>query len=353
MAAMVVEPCTTQALPELFEKFADWYRFNPRLRERNFFDWQFKNAPTRLSDDEYDFLILRNDQGAITGCLGFAGFEFKCDGRLQTGAWTHNWYAQEQREGGLALLLRFFEIVDNRFMLRFNRNAARVFALLKIPMRAAVPRWWAVTDVNIATDLFRPDAEQRAAFARSADAMAQAEAAGDVTAVTRFNPADEFTLAHLGDGIRLPRRTGGYLNWRYFDIPRHRYRAIRSEQGFAVYRVEAVMGTDHNVLRILEWTFGKESDSALALIRSETAAEKPLFLDFSCTCPRAARALEKSGFVRDGETTKPLPDLFRPLNYSGGYALGIDLPPHRTTRAVDFASWYITTGDSDVDRVKL
>jgi hypothetical protein len=85
----------------------------------------------------------------------------------------------------------------------------------------------------------------------------------------------------------------------------------------------------------------------------EHSDAKPILLDFHCASGVPARGLERIGFVPQSATKKPMPDLFRPMNYSGGHALALDFPPHRTTRAIDFDRWYITAGDSDVDRVKL
>jgi hypothetical protein len=353
MCTQRVELCQSADLPELFERFAEWYRFNPRMRERDYFDWQFKHAPTRLSGGEFDFLLLReNDK--IVGCLGFTGFEFRSDGAINIGGWTHNWYAPDQRDGGLTLMFRFMELVDNRFIFRFNENTARVFSLLRVPMIVAVPRWWAVTDAFRAVDIFQLEASSRAIVHRSAAGMKQIEGTRKIHSVDRFDPDEEFTLTHLAEGLNGARRTGKYLNWRYLDIPRHRYHAVRGERGVGVYRVEAIMNHDVSVIRIVEWTFDDdECGAALASLLTEHSDAKPIMLDFHCASRLPARGLERFGFMSQSATTKPMPDLFRPMNYSGGHALALDFPPHRTARAIDFDRWYITAGDSDVDRVKL
>jgi hypothetical protein len=353
MSTQRVDICQASDLPELFERFAEWYRFNPRMRERDYFDWQFRDAPTRLADGEFDFLLLReNDE--IVGCLGFTGFEFRLDGGINIGGWTHNWYAPDRRDGGLALMFRFMELVDNRFIFRFNENTARVFSLLRVPMIAAVPRWWAVTDADHAADLFQLEASDRAAVSRSAASMERIDGTARIHSVNRFDPDEEFTLTHLAEGLNGARRTGKYLNWRYLDIPRHRYHAIRGDRGMGIYRVEIIMNHDVSVIRIVEWTFDDgECGAALATLLRDHNDAKPIMLDFHCASRLPARSLERFGFTTQSATTKPMPDLFRPMNYSGGHALALDFPPHRTTRAIDFDRWYITAGDSDVDRVKL
>jgi hypothetical protein len=270
MSKQIVQFCTERDLPELFRCFADWYPFNPRLRERDYFDWQFKHAPRRLAAAEYDFLILRDDDG-IVGCLGFTGFEFAGDGRNDVGGWTHNWYAANQREGGLTLLGRFMELADNRFIIRFNENTAKVLSMLRVPMTAAIPRWWAAIDPAAVAALFEFDRHDSAILARSAEALPEIDDSAGVDPVHRFDPSEEFFLSHLGYDIGHARRTGRYLNWRYFAIPRHRYHAIRCEDEYAVFRLEPVSGTDVSVIRILEWTFGAKSSSrALSWMLRET-----------------------------------------------------------------------------------
>ena len=121
-----------------------------------------------------------------------------------------------------------------------------------------------------------------------------------------------------------------------------------------IYRVETIMDHGVSVIRILEWTFDDdECGAALACVLEERKDAKPILLDFHCASRLPARGLEQIGFMPQSVTSKPMPDLFRPMNYSGGHALALDFPPHRTTRAIDFDRWYITAGDSDVDRVKL
>jgi hypothetical protein len=150
------------------------------------------------------------------------------------------------------------------------------------------------------------------------------------------------------------RRTGRYLNWRYLDIPKHDYRVIRTERGLGVYRLETIMGTDAGVVRILEWTFGTdEAAGALATIMADAEPRNPILVDCHCTHPAVGASLRPLGFVPQSATKTPMPDLFRPTYRSGGYAVAIDLPPHRARRTVDFDRWYITIGDSDIDRVKL
>jgi len=350
-----VETCRESDLPELFSQFADWYRFNPRMQEPEYFAWQFRDPPTRLTDAEYDFLVLRNEAGRIAGCLGMVGFEFRHRGRIATGGWTHNWHSEGQGEGGLTLLGRFMELVDNRIFVRLNEISGRVLQLLRIPMCPAIPRWWAAIDPHRVAELAgMKDAADRAILACSAERFRANAAAPRAQLVARLAPDEEFRLEHF-DGLEgHVRRTGRYLNWRYLDIPKHDYRIVRSERAFGVYRIETVMGADVGIIRLLEWTFpAEETGGALATVMAEAALRNPVLIDFHCTSRAVAAALDAFGFVPQTATQVSMPDLFRPTYRSGGYSLGIDRPPHRTRRTLDFDRWYITLGDSDVDRVKL
>jgi hypothetical protein len=336
-------------------RFTDWYRYNPRLQERAYFDWQFRNAPTRLADAEYDYLILRNSGGEITGCLGFCGFEFRLGTEIRTGGWTHNWMAPSQGDAGLLLLWRFMDLVDNRFLLRLNETSGGIAKLLKVPMLPAIPRWWAAIDAELAAATFKiAGAADRHLLADSAQAFRRAVGGRELPQPDRFAAEEEFGVEHLGEVAGLARRTGRYLNWRYRDIPAHNYRFLRSERAFGVYRIEPVMGTNVAVIRLLEWTFDRQEIApALATVLAEAGPHNPVLIDFHTTFGPLGAVLQEAGFVHQSATTTPMPDLFRPTFHSGGYAVAIDLPPHRRRRSVPFHQWYITSGDSDIDRVKL
>jgi len=350
-----VEFCRESDIPELFACFKQWYAFNPRMQEVEYFNWQFRDCPVRLGKGEYDFLVMREESGAVAGCLGFSGFEFNLNGAIATGGWTHNWYAPDQHEAGFALLSKFMGLTDNRLFLRLNEKSSAVIRLLRVPFIPAMHRWWAVADAARAAELFQMSAPaDRDVLARSAGLLGKLRAAASVPVVPRLDLDAEFHFAHCPEIVGYPRRSGRYLNWRYADIPKHDYKLIRSERAFAAFRVETIKGTDAGVVRILEWSFGREeTPAALATIMDLVAARRPALIDFHCTAASVGRLLEPYGFMSQSATTAPMPDLFRPLNHSGGYAVAIDLPPHRTHRHIDFDSWYITNGDSDIDRVKL
>jgi hypothetical protein len=225
--------------------------------------------------------------------------------------------------------------------------------MLKIPVVPAIPRWWAAIDAGQVAALFGLDAADLAVATRSAELFRRNDSAVLARHVGRLDPHDEF-FWDRSDAANGARRTGRYLNWRYVDIPKHDYRVIRTERGLGVYRVETIMHTDASVIKLLEWTFDpEETGGALAAVAEAARDRNPVLIDFHCTNRAVGNRLTPFGFVTQEATRVPMPDMFRPTNRSGGYVLAVDLPPHRTTRTMDWDSWYITIGDSDVDRVKL
>lgn len=344
-------------LPELFALFAQWYPGNPRFQEKDYFDWQYRDAPIRVSDSAYDCLVLRQDDGRITGCLGVSGCAFQVDDQPLIGAFAQNWYAKNQRGGGLMLFNRFLELTDHRFLIRMAAASIGIASAYRMPVLPALPRFWAVLDAAALADApFGVNgAADRAVLARSAAALAEARTAtARFPIATRLDPDHEFGLAgrewQVAGHIR---RTGRYLNWRYLDIPRHNYALIHSDTGFAAYLVEPVMHTEVSVIRLLDWTFSAdETAAALASILIQTETNRPVLIDFHCSHREIAATLAPFGFVPQQATTMAMPDLFRPTNHTVGCAVAVDLPPHRTLRSLDFEHWYLTLGDGDAHRVR-
>jgi len=353
--SVYVEFARETDLSALFTHFADWYRFNPRMQERDYFDWQFRDGPVRLSNAEYDFLILRDDDGGICGCLGGVGFRFQLGEETRTGVWSHNWVSEKKNEGGLLLFSRFLELADNRILIRLNEISGAITRLYRMPMLDIMPRWWGVLDAGQVAELFAfTDIDDLKVLAGSQDELARNLRSPRFSTVDRLDADEEFGFEHLGGVQGWVRRDGRYINWRYRDIPHHNYRILHGGNAFAVFRVETIMHTNAQVIRLLEWTFGvRETPAALASVIEAAGAPNPILLDFHCTSARIGAGLVGAGFRPQAATRKSMPDMFRPANYSGGYPVAIDLPPHRTQRRIDFSSWYITSGDSDVDRVKL
>ena len=92
---------------------------------------------------------------------------------------------------------------------------------------------------------------------------------------------------------------------------------------------------------------------AMKMIIADGSQHSVIMLDFFCTADIVGQELEKLGFVRAEQLQSDTPCLFRPIKNTKGISVAIDMPPHRTKRSLDFSKWYITKGDTDIDRIKL
>ena len=90
-----------------------------------------------------------------------------------------------------------------------------------------------------------------------------------------------------------------------------------------------------------------------AMIINESSKKRSILIDFFCTSNEVGEVLDELGFIRESNMLQRIPYLFRPIKLTEGIAVGIDIPPHRSKRDVDFSKYYITNGDGDIDRIKL
>ena len=350
-----VRDATPDDLPQLFDLFRQAYPSNPRMLETDYFTWQFARAPGTERHGERTFMVQEGADG-ICGCFGFVPVEFRHPGGLDWGAWTQNWYSTIGGGGGMALLNEFFRRVDNRFLLRLSTISEAICRVYRMPILPRLPRWWAAVDAAAVIGQFGFDRpEDRLLIEQSASRLARSLDGPPLTRIKRFDSGAEWRPDMIWPQISsYCRRSADYLNWRYLDAPRHDYRAFVEGEQLAVYRAEQITGSDYSVLRLLEWTFAPaDSGRALAGILADAAPSRPILIDFHCTVTSIGDALGAFGFVAQDQSVAPMPDLFRPTYHSGGYQVAIDLPPHRTARDIDFAGWYMTAGESDIDRVKL
>ena len=91
----------------------------------------------------------------------------------------------------------------------------------------------------------------------------------------------------------------------------------------------------------------------LVYILRDGESDGVILIDFICTATEIGNELVKYGFLPDNALRSQIPYRFRPIHYTDGIQVGIDMPPHRKKRTINFNEWYITKGDGDIDRVKL
>jgi len=349
-----ISVCQDKDIPLLFERFKKVYPANPLLQDRKYFDWHYRENPFNSTDD-YTFLCSWRDS-SINGFIGFSPIEFRFERAIYQGCWVENWYSEEGAVG-MALLGQVMSRFDHRLMAGMSSDALPIYQQFKIPLLYKLPRLIGIIDAGRTAARFEISDEQTLSrLSESAVVLEGLQEDPGTTYSRRFSADHEYAFDRWDSVSGFIRRTGRYLNWRYLDIPSHDYQAIiGADDQFAIFRCEKIKGTPDSAVRILEWNFrGESSQGALASILHAKGCSGAILVDFFCTSPEVRSELANMGFVPDTESGfDKIPYLFRPAFHAKGIPLAIDLPPHRKEREIDFDHWYITKGDSDLDRMKL
>jgi hypothetical protein len=350
----MIRRCSAEDIPQLQKLFATVYRSNPRLQERDYVDWQFRDNPYNQTEDYA--LFCSWDDSSINGFVGYTPVQFQHEGRTFDGCWIEKWYA-ETGTVGIELLGRVMSLYDNRFMSGVSTDAVRVYKQYRIPILNEMPR--GVGIIDHAKCAARFEIQNHDSLERMLVGSTVLNEMADDTGIQhldRFDPDAEFRFDRWSSVKGYGSRTGTYLNWRYFHIPRHNYVALVGVGGqFAVYRIETIKGLEESVIRILEWNFsGVWAERAIAAILQAGRRSGAIMVDFFCTAREVLKDMERLGFIPGSLFKEPsIPYLFRPLFRADGISVAIDIPPHRKTRDGAFDSWYLTSGDSDIDRIKV
>ncbi len=353
--ATEIHPCTKDDIPELKAKFAQWYRYNPLLQDEAYIDWQFKSSPFRTAEREYDlFLLFENDR--LCGCFGYSGFQLKIDQIYENAIWSHNWINESSDSiAGLKLLAEFQKVCPNRLLVRLNEMSEKICKIYKIPVLERMPRWWVSPNPKILAEITKQSATEptfgcsgAGLFGKSLDLAPMGQLCGRLEEKAAFK-TDRWKNVTSG-GVR----DAAYLNWRYVDIPKHTYQIITDGDNLAVFRVEPIMHTPYVAIRILEWLVDEaHTGNFLSRLMQGLKIEEVALIDFYCTAVDIGNGLMKHGFLPENGGDFMVPDMFRPTNHSGGYQIAIDLPKRFPVNKADLSNFYMTAGDSDIDRMKL
>ncbi len=351
----VVRRCTGGDMPRLMELFRQVYRYNPRMQERDYLAWQFRGGAFREGDEYNIWLAVEGDR--IKSFLGYVPADLYYQGEVIPCCWPQNWACLSGDYAGLTVLGKVMEEYDHLLYAALAADTVKIFSRLQIPILMEMPRWLGIVTADKIADLFDlKSPEDKKKIADSQSRLLSLPPSAAVHRVARFEPDEEFTFDRWPEIIGYSRRTGRYLNWRYFEIPRHTYQALQNDQGqFAVYRIETIKDHTEAVVRILEWSFsGAAAVAAMQMVVENAKEHNAILIDFFCTAEVVGTELEKVGFLRENQIEDQIPYLFRPIKGGvPGISAAIDLPPHRAKREVDFTQWYITRGDTDIDRIKL
>lgn len=347
----IIRRCSKRDIPELLKVFADSYSHNPRMQEADYLEWQFGSG----SPQQYNIWAVERD-ARIVSILGWVPVEFRYMSEIRQGCWPQNWLSIGNDFSGLTVLMKLMEEYENLFYIGLSENVEPIFRKLNVPILSRMPRWIGILDAVQAIKLFKiENARDREAMVRSESVLKDlGKKMTGLHRCARFDPDEEFLFDQWPDIVGYSRRTGAYLNWRYFDIPRHNYRALRNEREFAVYRIEGITGYPWAVVRVLEWSFAEDSSrEAMAYMVEDGLKNGAILIDFFCTAREIGSEFGSLGFLEEGRIASVIPYLFRPIHDGAGVPVAIDMEPHREKREVDFGRWYITKGDGDADRIKL
>jgi hypothetical protein len=345
--------CQEKDISRLVEIFKVAYKFNPRMQERDYFDWQFKSSPFN-NEDDYTFWIIENDR-EIKSFIGYIPLQFRFNKDIYSGCYTANWFSLSKDASAIMLLNKLIADFDNVFIFGLTNTARQIYDLYRIPVLKEVPRWIAVIDVEKVNSLFKiSDTDGFGRRIKDCSQLLSGSADG-IYYCDRFSAEEEFLFEHWESINGYCRRTGNYLNWRYLDIPRHNYKMIRDNNGqFGVYRIERIMESDESIIRILEWSFkGDNAKKAMSLIMQDGMKQGAIIADFFCTSYEIGSELEHICFFKENVSDSPIPYLYRPVHFTEGLKVAIDMPPHRKKKDLNFNEWYISKGDGDIDRIKL
>ena len=341
---------------ELSRLFAEIYRANPRMVEKDFVDWAYGRLS--LGEPEAYNLWISNRDGAIGAFMAEIPLAAIHDGREVTGAWPGLWWGAA-REDALAVYFQVMKSFHPRLYLGLTPVAAEVTRSLGMAFLERLPRWVGILDPVPVSAFSTDGAAWAAQYAASCAALGALPADDpDIRECAEFGADFEASPSAFHPEVQsFVRRTGPFLNWRYMRMPRHNYRAFVDGRsgGLAVCRTETVSGQSYAVTRVVEWLVRRDRAAAmLGRLAAEAKEAGAVLMDFFCSSRIVGHVLEGLGMLDEDAVGRSVPAYFRPLwNPPHGLALAIDFLPLRRPKRVDFDTWYISRGDSDVDRVKL
>ncbi len=340
-------------LKSIFKKV---YKGNPALQKKDYFDWQFRKHP--FNDGEQHTLWVLENDSKIEGFYGWVPVRVIYNGSVQMGCEPLIWWVEKSsRSSGLELLGKIINDFPIRLYHGCSEDSIRIFKSFSMPL-FSLSRWIAILETEKVVSLFKiKDKEKLKELSENCIRNSKHKTFSGISAIDRFQDEDEMRFDHWPTVRNHLQYKGKYLNWRYFDILDHHYRAIifNKSAELGVYRIERIKGYEFSILRIIEWSFGYESGlRALAFLSNEAKKEKAILVDFFCSAKEIGLTFEKYGFVSSRISPfNSIPLLFRPIHFSGDFITCIDVPPYRNKDSVDFNEWYITKGNCDLDREKI
>jgi hypothetical protein len=348
-----IQQANEKLFEQLFLIFKEEYPNNPRLQEPDYLKWQFAQNPC-YKGDGYNFWVAKKD-GIFCGFWGGIAVDYKIDGKIHNGCELINFHGNllENFHCGLQLLSHFGNIFDYRGYKDITPQAQDLYRKLRVPMLKKLPRLAFVVNPEICSDLFETSLKDlKQLQAKSDKTLGENISSTVISEINKFDPSENYDLVWKSAKNSI-HYTGAYLNWRYFDIPRHDYKVLAFEKEFVIFREEEIKGTDYKAIRILEWNISPQKIGQAIKMIFEMAGDDLALIDFFCSCREVIDNLKVFGFIEIDEFWEnQIPFLFRPTHYRDEITVAYDFPPHFKKREMDYNSSYITKGDGDIDRIK-
>jgi hypothetical protein len=326
----------------------------------DFYSWQYVHSGGTPRDPSP--AIAAWDGATVIGTMMLSDVDVRVEAQVLAGSYLHEWYgAPGCGPVGLELLAsvltRLPVIIGAGPSMSSMVTFQRVRRYFVVPLQRLV----GILDPAAAASLSSASSDHTLPYLRSI-AFHQAHA-GAATAepIEAFDDDYDAVWAAMCPSLQLTAdRTASYMNWRYCQHPRLRYRVLRTSgvrgRAYFVWRVEQVPLKGCAVARVCEaiGTPDAIADGTPALLHTLKMDPALAFADFFCTNDAVCSALIEGGF--HPALTLPgldLPRLFSPLasdvrktlyfylSLSRRVPLHPRLEPSRT---------YLTKGDSNQDR---
>lgn len=345
--------CEQEDFPQLCSLFAKIYPNNQLLQDKRYFDWQFLNSPFN-KEREYTIWLIKQEEDVIIGFIGFVPVEFiiSCD-FIRKGCEPVIWWVSEEfKFYGLKLLQRVRQDYDFLIYHYCSEQSQRVFQAMNLPLYS-LPRCVAYISEK-ANNLFKGYGFSFMNLSVIDFAHINTESI-KINHVESFDDNDHLLIDQYSSVKYHLRYTGRYLNWRYIDIPHHKYfvAKINSSEWF-VYRLEKIHGYNLFVLRLIEWNIANNYTSSV--IKHLLLGLKEfdiIMIDFYCSSDEIRKNFISIGFTEMlNNTGIEVPQVFQPINEYKDFVSCLDFASKANNELNDFPKWYCTRGNGDIDREK-
>jgi len=348
---MIIKRCKAEHYQTLKHIFRRVYSSNPNLQKFRYFNWQFKENPYN-SDGEYTLWILE-DSSEIKGFYGWIPVEVLTEKTLacEPILW---WTAKDSKGFGIELLSK---IVQNSSICLFHGCTSQSLDIFKhfrfqiFPLKRLI----GVIDLDAVEHLFKIQRSLNSmSILQEFDPISYDINTSRVNKINRFDNNEEMTFKNFSTITARLKYSSDFLNWRYVDIPDSSYQIIRGEREgeYCIYRLEKIKNYDFSVLRIIEWSFGIDTaNEAIAFLIKESNYNKVILIDFFCSSVEIGNLFKQRNFGCSTDNIyNNIPYLFRPIKCTSNPMTALYC---NNNHYIDNNYWYITKGNSDLDRVKF